>query len=458
MKTPAIICVDDEKIVLSSLKAELKKYFGDKFIIEVAESGADALLIINELLANNHEVPLVISDYVMPEMKGDELLKLLHERSPKTRKILLTGQATLEGVVNSINWAHLYRYMSKPWDPKDLLMTVTEAIRSYEQSEQLEIKNHELEEFTQVLEQRVLDRTEMISLQKVVIEKNRNKIVQSIHYAKRIQQAVLPTAEFATSIVANHFILFKPKDIVSGDFYFMAKRKNWLLIAVADCTGHGVPGAFMSMLSASFLNEIVLKDDIISASQVLDELRSYIIHSLRQNGTSGEQSDGMDIAFIVINTIPLDKEQLNLNEEWKEEGIETFELQYAGAYNPLYIIKKLKKELIEEPSQPFKLFEFKGDKMPVSIHIKMSAFTNKTIHIQTGDIIYMMSDGFKDQFGGPKDTMFLGKNLKNLLLDNCTKSMEEQRDLLDLTIEAWKNHDANHCEQTDDITIMGIKI
>lgn len=458
MKTPAIICVDDEKIVLSSLKVELKKHFGDKFIIEVAESGADALHIVNDLIANNHEVPLVISDYVMPEMKGDELLKLLHEKLPKTRKILLTGQATLEGVVNSINWAHLYRYMSKPWDPKDLLMTVTEAVRSYNQSEELELKNHELEEFTQVLEQRVLDRTEMILFQKDEIEKHRNKIVQSIHYAKRIQQAVLPTAEFANSILANHFILFKPKDIVSGDFYFMAKRKNWLLIAVADCTGHGVPGAFMSMLSASFLNEIVLKDDIITASQVLDELRSYIIHSLKQNGTSGEQTDGMDIAFIVINTIPLEREHLNLNEEWQEEGVETFELQYAGAYNPLYIIKKLKSEMIDDSSIPFKLFEFKGDKMPVSIHVKMPAFTNKTIHIQTGDIIYLMSDGFKDQFGGPNDSKYLGKNLKTLLLNNCTKSMAEQRDMLDLTIEAWKNHDAKCGEQTDDITIMGIKI
>ena len=286
----------------------------------------------------------------------------------------------------------------------------------------------------------------------------KENITDSINYASRIQTALLPPEDLLNNLLPNHFILYMPRDIVSGDFYWITFSCDRTIIAVADCTGHGVPGAFMSMLSASFLNEIVLKDDIVTASQVLDELRSYIIHSLRQNGTSGEQSDGMDIAFIVINTIPLEKEKLNLNEEWQEEDIETFELQYAGAYNPIYIIKKLKSALVEEPSKPFKLFEFKGDKMPVSIHVKMTAFTNQTIHIQKGDIIYMMSDGFKDQFGGPKDSKYLGKNLKTLLLNNCTKTMAEQRDLLDLTIETWKNHDSKYSEQTDDITIMGIRI
>ncbi|MBI5219088.1 MAG: SpoIIE family protein phosphatase [Bacteroidia bacterium] len=185
--------------------------------------------------------------------------------------------------------------------------------------------------FNKELEQKNVEITEqrdLVSRQKEQIEIIHEELTDSIYYAERIQKAVLPDLENIlgnsnqsdkTPPLTDYFILFKPKNIVSGDFYWMAKRRNWLLAAVADCTGHGVPGAFMSMLGISFLNEIVAREDVQTAGQTLDELRKYIIKSLQQKGISGEQKDGMDMTFVAIDT-------------------ELMELQYAGANNPLYIV------------------------------------------------------------------------------------------------------------------------
>ncbi|WP_179316953.1 ATP-binding protein [Winogradskyella undariae] len=160
MKTGVIFCVDDEKIVLNSLKTELKNAFGNKYIIETAESGVEALEAIINLHDLNYEIQVVISDYAMPVMKGDEFLMKLHEKSPKTLNILLTGQATLEGVTKSINYAGLYRYISKPWHTNDLVLTVKEALKSYQQDSQLKIKNNELQELSTSLEHKVKLRTQ----------------------------------------------------------------------------------------------------------------------------------------------------------------------------------------------------------------------------------------------------------------------------------------------------------
>ncbi|MBI4946098.1 MAG: tetratricopeptide repeat protein [Bacteroidetes bacterium] len=307
---------------------------------------------------------------------------------------------------------------------------------------------------------------DLVTEQKQHIENIHEELTDSIRYAERIQKAVLPSELYIKDkIQSEFFILFKPKDIVSGDFYFVEQRKHWLLIAVADCTGHGVPGGFMSMLGISFLNEIIAKEEIQSASHVLDELRNYVIHSLQQKGAMGEQKDGMDIAFVALNT-------------------DTNELQFAGANNPLYIVSGLKFEVLnfekgdqnnikqetpvlsrrpefvegEAEGSNIKLTEVKGDKMPVAIHDSMNNFTNQIIQLQKGDIIYLMSDGYEDQFGGPKGKKFYAKNLNQLLVENCIKPMLEQKEILDNTIENWKNNYEIKYEQTDDITVLGIKI
>ncbi len=289
---------------------------------------------------------------------------------------------------------------------------------------------------------------ESLYLQKNELEKIHNGLKSSIRYAKQIQTALLPSHETLSNIFNEYFVLFKPCDIVSGDFYWATKRNDWILFAVADCTGHGVPGGFMSMLGISFLNEIIPNDNINNASKTLDELRKYIIRSLKQKGindenitTSLNMKDGMDIAFCALNT-------------------KTLELHYAGANNPLYIVRKsikLESEKLKvksENDQNFELYELKGDKMPVAIHIRMDNFTNQIFQLEYGDTLYLSSDGFADQFGGNDSKKFKYSKLKELLLKINQLPMEKQLLELETAFNKWKGN----LNQIDDVTILGIKI
>ena len=195
----------------------------------------------------------------------------------------------------------------------------------------------------------------------------------------------------------------------------------------------------MSMLGISFLNEIVRKKEVTQASQVLNHLRESVIDALKQKGTFNEQKDGMDMGLIAINTA-------------------TLEMQFAGANNPLYLVSGYSSlttgETNDQCLMTNDLLEIKGDKMPVAIYAKMDNFTNHKIQLKKDDIIYLLSDGYKDQFGGPNNKKFLSKNLKQLLLGNCEKSMNEQKDILEKTLVEW----IGKGEQVDDITLLGIKI
>ena len=308
---------------------------------------------------------------------------------------------------------------------------------------------------------------DLVTEQKDHIEEIHKEVTDSINYAKRIQEAVLPVSVAARSVMGDHFVLFKPKDIVSGDFYWTTKINNWLIVAVADCTGHGVPGAFMSMLGISFLNEIVNKKEITKANQVLNQLRAEIINALQQKGEQGEQKDGMDISLVVIkNHETSPKSQIPSSEQTSDvlKTSEVFEAQWAGANNPLWIVRAVTQSsgLLVEPevrdtettNQRIVLQEVKPDKQPIAIHIEMKDFTNHEIQLSKGDTIYLSSDGYEDQFGGEKGKKFLSKNLKQLLQDNCDKPMDEQRNILDTTFENWKGEH----EQIDDVTLLGIRI
>ncbi|MBU0765770.1 MAG: SpoIIE family protein phosphatase, partial [Bacteroidetes bacterium] len=329
------------------------------------------------------------------------------------------------------------------------------------QKEDIEKKNVVLEKQKEEIERKNValeQQKEEITRQRDHIAEINQELTDSIHYAERIQKAILPHQDFAAQILPEHFILFKPKDIVSGDFYWAGKMGDWILATAADCTGHGVPGAFMSMLGVAFLNETVKDPSVTKAGQVLDNLRQHIIRSLQQSGKEGEQKDGMDMSFSAINE--------------KENYV-----QWAGANNPLYLIRKQKtdndlltyyaneKETTLEPNlteSGFNLFELKPDKMPIAIFVLMDNFTNNVVHLQDGDTLYMFSDGFADQFGGPKGKKFKYKTFKELLLNNQEKPLPEQKLILDDAIEAWKAHDDpvsghDHFEQIDDICVIGIR-
>jgi serine phosphatase RsbU (regulator of sigma subunit) len=258
----------------------------------------------------------------------------------------------------------------------------------------------------------------------ILISEQKKEIMDSIQYAKRIQNAMLTPQEDISQLLPEHFILFSPRDIVSGDFYWITRNEDRIVCIVADCTGHGVPGAFMSMLGIAYLNEITTKNPEITAGQLLDELRNHVIQSLHQKGLMGENQDGMDITAVII-----DNKKNNL--------------QFAGANNPLFQFRN--DELIEH----------KPDKMPIGIHGKvMAPFTNHEIKIDKGDVLYTFSDGFADQFGGPLGKKFMIKKFKDKLLELHKKPMNLQKKELEETLENWM---AN-TRQVDDILVMGIRL
>lgn len=267
-----------------------------------------------------------------------------------------------------------------------------------------------------------------IKLQKEKIEEAHIQITDSITYASRIQKAMLPKDTDFEQENLDYFVFWKPRDVVSGDFYWMRRVNDNLLIAVADCTGHGVPGAFVSMLGMAFLNDIVAKSEITRADEALNKLREQIKKALHQKGTPGERKDGMDIAFCAINT-------------------KTNHLQFAGAYNPLYVIRNQNNET--------KLIELKADKQPIAIYFKEKPFKNHEFDLRCGDTLYMFSDGFVDQHGGDKKRKFLKKNFKKLLLSIQNKPMQEQKSILDQTMNQWIG---NNYKQVDDMLVLGIKI
>ncbi|MCB2197410.1 MAG: tetratricopeptide repeat protein [Bacteroidetes bacterium] len=252
----------------------------------------------------------------------------------------------------------------------------------------------------------------------------KRQITDSIEYASRIQTAILPPGDYISRVIPDHFILYKPRDIVSGDFYWITHKDGKVVVAVVDCTGHGVPGAFMSMLGFAFLNEIVNKEADLKASNILNHLRNYVKESLHQTGKENEAKDGMDIALCIIDP-------------------EHKKLQYSGAYNPLYLIRN------------DEFISLKADRMPIGIHIvEKESFTNHEIDIQKDDIIYIFTDGYIDQFGGPNASKFKIGPFKDKLVSIKDKEMKEQKEILESEFNSWKGER----DQIDDVLVMGIKI
>ncbi len=296
----------------------------------------------------------------------------------------------------------------------------TRNVEVLQQKEEIEAQRDEIEaQRDEIKRQRDLS-----ELQTTKIIKQNKDITDSIEYAKHIQIALFPDKITLQKILKNGFCLFKPKDIVSGDFYWVGYAQNKSIIVAADCTGHGVPGAFMSIIGINFLNEIVYDENIITPNEILNELRKKIIKTMVHANRIEESKDGMDVALITID-------------------YDTMKLEYAGAYNHLYYIHDHMLNVI------------KADRMPVGISEKSIApFTNHTLDIHCGDIFYLFTDGFADQFGGPLRKKFRIGNLRELLLEVHEKEMAEQKRLLFETFINWKSKE----QQVDDVLAIGIKI
>ncbi len=283
------------------------------------------------------------------------------------------------------------------------------------------------------MNQTTLSNTDVMSLEQVLkaeiqkqrdeIEKQRKSLTDSIRYAGNIQKAILPSNEIFQRILPNSFVLFRPRDIVSGDFFWISKKEHRVVVVAGDCTGHGVPGAFMSILGITYLNEITSKDDIPPANRILNILREKIMKALHQTGDEFEQRDGMDLALYIVD-------------------YENRELQFSGANNPLYLIRKNS------------LIEYKGDRMPIGINAsEEKSFKKNVIPLENNDSMYIFTDGYADQFGGPEGKKLKYRKFRQTLMNIQKLSIKSQKDKLWNEFLAWKGqHD-----QVDDVLIIGYR-
>ncbi|MDW8236478.1 MAG: SpoIIE family protein phosphatase [Bacteroidia bacterium] len=548
--------MDDEKIILDSLQEQILNRLGDRFDCEVAEGGEEGLEVIDELRTDGHEIAVIISDQLMPGMKGDEFLIAAHQKLPEAYKILLTGQATLDAVRNAINHARLYRYVMKPWREDDLMLTVEEAAEAYLQKIRLhyymrllrdinnlnqklsgerevnrlieryfeslaetigfasakvridypqfdiriqarantsssygkklqvefvegdeEKKQQLLEEIEQAIEQALLEESEKnifiepirlqqgarelghvvlqrteaadylrdqreiqntlrtltsqlaISLENAALYKTileqKKELEDSIVYARRIQRALMPGMDIIRYYLPETFILYLPKAVVSGDFFWFAEQAGrYVYLAAVDCTGHGVPGAFMSVLVSSALAYAINEMHITDLAAILQVVDVQVREKLQRQAQGETIRDGAEMALLQVD-------------------LETGNMYAAGAKRPIvyfrdgvkYDISYTPKAIADDP-------EYFG-------HITFQAHH---IHSKPGDMFYLFSDGYPDQQG--MNGRRLGSRRFYEILQEVHKlPMERQQRILEQRLREWKGS----TEQTDDILVIGFR-
>ncbi|MFN5183367.1 MAG: SpoIIE family protein phosphatase [Bacteroidota bacterium] len=290
----------------------------------------------------------------------------------------------------------------------------------------------DLHENERVLEQKVIERTEEVVRQKEEIE-NKNQeleilykhVTDSIRYAKRIQEAILPPDSMVKKLLPQSFILYKPKDIVSGDFYWVDEKEGKIFYAAVDCTGHGVPGAFMSIVGYNLLKEIIVKPTVNTPAQVMQKMKTGVSKTLHHGQSEDNAKDGMDMTMCAID-------------------FNNMFMHFSGAYNPMYLIRD------------GELTQYDGDSFPVGLMEGMEDkhFTDHKIELKKNDMIYIFSDGYADQFGGPRGKKFMISKFRDLLKKSSLMPIEEQKDFLLRTIEDWRGD----LEQVDDILVIGVRV
>ena len=310
-----------------------------------------------------------------------------------------------------------------------------------QQKEEIETQRDEIEGKNEKLE---IQSGELAKQRDIAIKRG-DEIEASIRYALRIQEAILPTLEPLNNF-SNYFVFYRPRDIVSGDFYWIAQKDDKIITIAVDCTGHGVPGAFMSMLGISFFNQIISESENLQSDLILNKLRQMIIKSLKQEVDSFEGNrDGMDLAITIFDT-------------------KTKQIQYSGAYNSLYIITKREIDYSKSATQTKivtlenceqKLFEIKADRMPIGVFIKgTKPFTNHVIQLEKGDKFFIFSDGYHDLFNRDTNKKFTTKRFKELLIKTSKLEIPEQQQKLEETYIEW----CGDHKQIDDIVVIGVEI
>ncbi len=358
-----------------------------------ASSGEEALKI-----AQSEDKPdLVLLDIIMEGMDGYDVCSLLKTNSETSDipVIFITGETDPQSLVKGFGVGGV-DFITKPFNVDELRVRVSTQLK-YKKS---------LEDNARYLKS---------------IEDIYDTITDSMYYAQRIQNATLPHKTYLDNLMDDYFVIYKPRDIVSGDFYLVNEVDGKLLLVAADCTGHGVPGALMSMMSMAFIKEIIAVEKVNSPAQILNKLRNTIISTFYSPGTD-EISDGLDASLALI-----DKKSNTM--------------KFAGANLPIFLIRN------EE------LIEIKGNRMPVGSYPRQAPFTCHVINLQHNDCIYLFSDGFADQFGGAQNRKMMNSHFKKALLKYHKQKMSDQKNNLHQFFDQWKGYN----EQVDDILLMGYR-
>ena len=365
--------------------------FNKDYRILTANSGRAGLEIMDQ-----QTVQLVIADQGMPDMSGIEFMEKMLVEYPDCMRMIMTEVSDKESFMEAINMGNIFRYVAKPWDKEDLKQSIDSAMEVYN----LKIQNRNLidylEDAKRNLEQKVIQRTREIEQQRI-------NMTDSIHYASRIQKALM---------------------LPSGDYYWVSNKDGRLILAVADCTGHGVPGAFMSILGINLLNEIVNNLEAPQANEILNELREQVIKALGQTGQKDEAKEGMEMALCVVD-------------------FDRRIVQFSGAFRPMFLISDGELTVV------------RGDRMPIGIYEDdKKSFTNKEVPFKEKDLIYLFTDGYVDQIGGLDHKTFKTVRFRTLLKEICQKPLKEQQFILREEHEIWRAGQ----EQIDDILVMGVKL
>jgi len=393
--------------------------YKNKVVFEfIVSENVEISALLNEL--NQTKLNLIaqtaIADAQQREISLLETDKKLKTESIKKKNIMLISLLILLLFVLIMTYLVYRQYKFKKKanaqlaEQNEIINQANEEVRT-----QNEILFQQKEEITAQMEE--------IDTQKNIISEQNTQMIDSINYALKIQSAVLLPLEQLNQLLPNNFLIYRPCQIVSGDFYWARKVQHYIYFTVADCTGHGVPGGFMSMLSMSFLNDSVTESHIVQPSDLVNLMREFIKQSLHQSGKMWEQKDGLDIALCRLNT----HNQM---------------LEFTGAYNSLYVFRNSE------------LIEIKADRMPVAIYPKENSFTNHSFQLVEGDMIYLFSDGYASQLRAETYEKFKTKRFNLLLTQIHERPLNEQKEILSKTLDEWQGS----AEQTDDITVLGVKI
>ncbi|TAH18053.1 MAG: hypothetical protein EAZ08_12705 [Cytophagales bacterium] len=421
------------KDVIKECYETLFKVYASEKKFTMAFSYQSLYILYNDSIFNeekNRQVQEMQNRYQNEKQKSEiDLLKSENERKTLLNWAFIVGLVLLVGLALAFWRGNYVKKRANLLLEKQHHEIKEKSTRLLELNDELNQTNEELNLNLEIVNKQNAE----IQQKNGIIEKKNKDVADSITYAKRIQMAILPSISSLKQHIADCFVLFKPRDIVSGDFYWSAKKGDKILLAVADCTGHGVPGAFMSMIANDLLNLIVHEKEIHSLDLILAEMHKLIRQVLKQD--ENDSRDGLDIAICCID-------------------LENKILEYAGAMNPLYIIQEKENENGE--IVPSMLTEIKADKMPIGGHeLKKERFFSKhTLNVSKSTTIYLFSDGYPDQFGGKFGKKFMVKQFKELLFSVHHLPMNQQQEILETTLSQWME---GH-KQIDDITVIGIKV